>query len=367
MYSPLRFLPSVFIKRAPLHLTLFVTRRCNARCPFCFYLQKNGDITESSELSLDEIKRISGSLGNLLWVAFSGGEVFLRRNIVEISRVFYTNNRPSIMLYPTNGLMPDTIKEKTEHILKDCPNSVITVKVSIDGIGEKHDALRGVKNSFDKAIETCTLLGQLIDTYNNLELGINTVFCSANQDDMNEIIEFVRGLDMIKTHTVSLVRGNIKDDAFKDVDIDKYLGAIKKLEQNLKEGIASVYRFRGSRIKAAQDVLQRSLIHKTFKEKRQFLPCYAGTLNLVITEDGDVYPCENFKNNFKIGNIKSFNYDINRLIHSDESRKVVSFIKNGCFCTHECYMMTNILFNPRMYPALLSETLQIGKSPNMTA
>jgi radical SAM protein with 4Fe4S-binding SPASM domain len=360
MYSPLRFLPSVFIKRAPLHLTLFITRRCNARCPFCFYLEKNEKKAESSELSLDEITRISESMKNLLWVAFSGGEVFLRNDIAEISKVFYKNNRPSIMLYPTNGLMPESIMEKTEQILKECPNSIITVKVSIDGIGQKHDSLRGVPESFNKVIETCNLLGQLLDKYSNFELGINTVFCSANQDDMDEIMEFVRGQDMIKTHTVSLVRGDIKDNAYKDVTIDKYLETIEKLEKNLKEGSAPIYRFKGSRIKAAQDVLQRSLIHRTFKEKRRFLPCYAGKLNLVITETGDVYPCENFKDNFNIGNVRDFNYDIINMLSSDVSRKVISFIRNGCFCTHECFMMTNILFNPRMYPRLLKETLQIG-------
>jgi radical SAM protein with 4Fe4S-binding SPASM domain len=360
MYSPLRFLPSVLLKRDPLHLTLFVTRRCNARCPFCFYLEKNDNTENTDELSLDEINSISGSLKNLLWVAFSGGEVFLRKDIVEISKSFYKNNRPSIMLYSTNGLIPDMIMENTEHILRECPNSVITVKVSIDGIGEKHDSLRGVPNSFNKVIETCNLLGELIDKYKNFELGINTVFCSSNQDDMDEIIEFVREMNMVKTHTISLVRGDLRDNAHKDVDIDKYLESIEKLERNLKDGTAPIYRFRGSRIKAAQDVLQRILIHRTFKENRRFLPCYAGLLNLVITETGDVYPCENFKDNFNLGNVRGFNYDINSILHSDVSKRIISSIKSGCFCTHECYMMTNILFNPRMYPRLLKETLQIG-------
>ena len=362
MYSPLRFLPSVLVKRAPLHLTLFVTRRCNARCPFCFYLEKNEHAAESAELSLDEIRHISSSMKSLLWVAFSGGEVFLRQDIVEISKAFYENNRPSILLYPTNGLMPELIRERIEQILKDCPKSTVTVKVSIDGIGEKHDSLRGVPQSFNKVIETCELLGSLLDKYKNFELGINTVFCSENQDDMDKIIEFVRGLHMIKTHTVSLVRGDIKDDAYKDVDIDKYLRTIEKLERGLKDGRSPIYRFRGSRIKAAQDVLQRRLIHRTITENRQQLPCYAGRLNLVITETGDVYPCENFKVNFNLGNVRSFNCNIISLLNSEKAIGVVSSIKNGCFCTHECYMMTNILFNPRMYPGLLKETLQIGSN-----
>ena len=31
----------------------------------------------------------------------------------------------------------------------------------------------------------------------------------------------------------------------------------------------------------------------------------------------------------------------------------------NCYCTHECYFMTNILFNPRLYPALAREYIQL--------
>ena len=47
------------------------------------------------------------------------------------------------------------------------------------------------------------------------------------------------------------------------------------------------------------------------------------------------------------------------LIKSARATEVLSAIKDTCFCTHECFMMTNILFNPRMYPQLLRETLKI--------
>jgi radical SAM protein with 4Fe4S-binding SPASM domain len=358
MHSPLRFIPSVFRKNDPLHLTLFVTRRCNARCPFCFYLEKDGDVSdnkEGPELSFDEIRSISGSMGNLLWLAFSGGEIYLREDLVEISRVFYENNKPSIMLYPTNGLMPELIRDRTEQILRSCPKSIITVKLSIDGIMAKHDSLRGVNGSFDRVLNTYDTLSPLLDEFRNFELGINTVFCSENQDEMDEIIEFVNGLDMIKTHTISMVRGEINDATYKEIDINKYLAAISRLEKDLRDGSAPVYSFRGARIKAAQDIIQRRLIHQTITEKRQLIPCYAGRLNLVITETGDVFACENFSENFRLGNIRDHSLDMKGLLGSERAQSVVSSIKDGCFCTHECYMMTNILFNPKMYPRLFKE------------
>jgi MoaA/NifB/PqqE/SkfB family radical SAM enzyme len=78
MYTPLQHAGSIFYKKRPVHLTYFLTRKCNANCPYCFYL-KSADNHESAapELSLDEIQNISGSLGNLLWLAFSGGGIFL--------------------------------------------------------------------------------------------------------------------------------------------------------------------------------------------------------------------------------------------------------------------------------------------------
>ena len=40
-YSALPHIPSTFRKRRPIQLTYFVTRKCNARCPWCFYLKSS--------------------------------------------------------------------------------------------------------------------------------------------------------------------------------------------------------------------------------------------------------------------------------------------------------------------------------------
>jgi len=359
MYSPLRFLPSALRKRRPLHLTFFVTRRCNARCPFCFYLEKKGGPGDAPELSLHEVEAVSGSLGSLLWVSFSGGEVFLREDIAQIARVFYENNRPSVILLSTNGLMPGLIRKKTEEILKNSPKSVVAVKLSLDGVGARHDEIRDTPGSFDRVMESCEALGSLLENNPNFELGINTVFSSANQDEMDEIIEFVKGLPMIKTHTVSLVRGDLSDEAYKEVDIGKYLRSIEKLEEGLKDGSSPRYGFGGARIKAAQDIIQRRLIHRTARENRRLVPCYAGRLNLVLTETGDVYPCESFREEHRLGNVRESGYDAQEILQSRNAKEVVASIRDSCFCTHECFMMTNILFNPMLYPQILRETVLV--------
>ncbi|HDH33934.1 MAG TPA: radical SAM protein, partial [Nitrospirae bacterium] len=272
-YSPFRHIGSIFWKRRPVHYTFFLTKRCNAKCPFCFYLSETDEPDDvREELSLDEIRRVSSSLGDLLWLAFSGGEIFLRDDLVEITKVFYRINRPAIILLPTNGLMPDVIRKKVGMILEVCPESTIVVKLSLEGPESINDSIRG-EGSFKKTMETYNVLGELLDEYPNFELGINTVFCSKNQESMDELIELVNGLEKIQTHTVSLIRGNVTDEGLKDIDMEKYYETVDKMAVNLRDRTSSMYRFKGAKLKAAQDILQRRLIYETNTLNRRMVPC----------------------------------------------------------------------------------------------
>ena len=356
-HSPFRHIGSVVSKRGPIQLTFFLTSRCNASCPFCFYLSDRKGGNEKPELSLDEIENISRSMGNLLWLAFSGGEIFLRKDIVDIAKVFYRNNHPSIMLFPTNGLLTHVIRENIELVLEHCRNSTIALKLSIEGMEDVHDRIRG-QGSFKKTMETYEALKALPDRYPNFELGVNTVFCSVNQDNMDTLAGLVNNLDSIKTHTVSLIRGNVKDKALKAVDMEKYRRTIELLASNLRNKRSSTYRFKGAKLKAAQDIVQRKVIYETVAANRCQIPCYAGKLNIVLTESGDVYPCESFE--MTLGNVRESGYNIENMLKSNRAKKIIRSIQDtGCFCTHECYLMTNILFNPRVYPKLLKEYLQL--------
>lgn len=363
MISWLRHVDAIAWKRRPIQLTFFVTRRCNARCPYCFYPQNAGAAqSDAAELTLDEIGRISRSLGSLLWLAFSGGEIFLRKDLVEISRLFYRQNRPAIMLYPTNGLLPQLIHDSMAQILQLCGDSIVVVKLSLDGVGADHDALRCTPGGFDKLMQSYRLLAGLLQRHPNFELGVNTVFCAGNQERMDEIIDFVQGLEHVRTHTISLARGHLADASHKAVDHAKYERAVARLAANLRERRAPTYAFRGARLKAAQDIVQRQLIHRTLVEQARLIPCYAGRLNLVLSETGEVYPCETRLESF--GNVRAAGYDLNRVLDTAAARATRDSIGRGeCYCTHECYFVTNILFNPRCYPALAAEWLRLRPAP----
>jgi MoaA/NifB/PqqE/SkfB family radical SAM enzyme len=359
-YSPLRHLGSALWKRNPIQLTYFVTRRCNARCSFCFYAAESRG--GAPELSLEETERVSSSLGKLLWLAFSGGEVFLREDIVDLARVFYRNNRPSLILLPTNGILTNTIRERTEAILKSCPESAVVVKLSLDGTREIHDSLRGVPGAFDRTLETYHALREFLGRYPNFELGVNTVFCSANQESVGEVIELVGELDDVRTHTVSLIRGQVPDPSLKGPDREEYRRASEKIRSMVGRKPSCRYRFRGGKLKVAQDILQRRLIYETERQNRRLIPCYAGKLTLVLDEKGDVYPCEILGE--PMGNVRESGYDLSAILRGDRGRKLAASIAEGdCHCTHECYFMMNIFFNPRLYPALLREYVRLSLGP----
>lgn len=360
-YSPFRHLGALFLKKRPLQLTLFLTRRCNARCTFCFYLAAGRACPETTELTLPELAGIADSFGKLLWLAFSGGEIFLRQDLADIAELFYQKNQPAIILLPTNGLLPETILTTTEEILKRCPKSTVVVKISVDGPPEIHDAMRGVPGAHHQAMATYDRLAGLLERYANFELGINTVFCADNQDSMLEHLQTVGKLTSCKTHTVSLIRGDIANPAQKKTCPKKYQQVIAKMAAALKKTRSGRYRFSGARLKAAQDIVQRRLILRTVQQQRQLLPCYAGRLTLVITESGDVYPCESFQGKF--GNLREVNFDLAQLLRGTACQeKLAAINRRECHCHHECYMMINILFNPRYYPALLQEYCALGSA-----
>jgi MoaA/NifB/PqqE/SkfB family radical SAM enzyme len=357
VHTALRHTRALFLKKRPVHLTFFVTRRCNARCPFCFYAERRDAEGGAPELSLDEIRRVAGSMDELLWVLFSGGEVFLREDLVEVSGVFHDTNRARFLTYPTNGLLPEVIAERTEELLRRCPESVVVVKLSLDGVGAAHDRLRQVPGGFERVLRAHERLAALARRHPRLEVGVNTLYCPENQGQMEGIIDFVRGLDGVRSHTLTMIRPAARGGTCAGVDLAQYERAGRRLER-CRAG--RFHRFAGARLKAAQDRVQRRLVHRTLSEGRRLVPCYAGRLNLVLSETGALYPCEG-RWDGSFGNVREADYDVGALLRSERARRIRDDIAGGgCWCSRECNLLTNILFNPAMHPGLLREWARLG-------
>jgi MoaA/NifB/PqqE/SkfB family radical SAM enzyme len=359
----LRHVPRLVSRRRPVHLTFFVTRRCNAGCPFCFYEGPRRSKDGPPELSPDEVARVARSLDGLLWVLFSGGEPYLREDLGELSQIFHDANRVPFLTIPTNGLLPDAVAERTEEILRRCPRSVVVVKLSLDGVGGEHDAIRRTPGGFDRVMRSYRALAVLARRFPRLEIGVNTLFCSGNQGRIEGIVEFVRGLEAVRSHTLSMVRGGSSDASCREVDLCRYRAAADYLAARWGSGPVRSHRFAGGRLKAAQDRLQRRLIHRTLSSRRRVIPCYAGRLSLVLTEGGELHPCEG-RWDRSFGNVRQAGYDVAAMLRSARARDVrEDLARGGCWCSHECNFLTNILFNPRMHPRLLREWARRAPGP----
>jgi MoaA/NifB/PqqE/SkfB family radical SAM enzyme len=121
----------------PVFLSHLVTEACNGRCPFCFWKYKRqNELTTEEVIDFYRDAASAGVVVNGMW----GGEPLLRSDIGKLihlaSRTF-----PMNVLY-TNGWY---LEERMEEVAPvDC------VFVSIDGVGEIHDRIRGLPGLFDR-------------------------------------------------------------------------------------------------------------------------------------------------------------------------------------------------------------------------
>ncbi len=114
---------------------------CNLRCKMCPFWRRPDEELLSIE---EEVKMMNALAGaGVSFMGFEGGEPLLRKDIAEIleesSKRFHTS-------MVTNGwLLAGKVRE-----IEDYLNFAF---VSLDGVGELHDRLRGISGSFQKAIE----------------------------------------------------------------------------------------------------------------------------------------------------------------------------------------------------------------------
>lgn len=330
----------------PIHLTYFVTDACDSRCAYCFYRGKGA--SGKKVLDAGEVEKVARSFSSpLLWLLLSGGEPFLHPGITEICASFYRHTRPAFLVIPTNCLRPEEIAGRLEEVVAACPRSTVVLKLSLDGWGDEHDRLRGVGGNFERFLATGEAAAVIKRRRPNLVLGVNTVILPQNQGKLDALRRRVAGLSWADYHNFSLVRGDGVGEEWTAVDIEEYRRFALRLREEGARGRRGI--FRGAGFKLAEDFRQREIVYRVLKEGKRQLPCYAGRLNLVMTETGDIHPCEMMS--WKLGNVREAGYDLRAIINGPEARECRRAIAAGLEvcdrCTNECYLITNILFNPR--------------------
>ncbi len=323
-----------FPKILPLNLTVSATYRCNSRCRTCNVWKK-----KTNEFTADEFDKTFKSIGDSpYWLTISGGEPFLRDDIVEISCSAYHHFRPGIINIPTNGILHDKIPARVEDIVKSCPETQIIVNLSIDGIGEQHDNIRNVKNNFEKAFKTFDALRAL--DYDNFSLGIHTVISKYNVNEIPRIYEHLLAKDP-DSYITEIAEERVELDTMGSgitPSLEEYSKAIdfliNKIEQEKYSGV--------SKMTQAFRLEYYDHVKKVLKEKKQILPCYAGFASAHIAPDGDVWTC--CIRAEPVGNLRDADYDFKKVWFSDKAYRLRESIKKKeCYCPLANAHYTNML------------------------
>jgi len=142
----------------PTRVVMDLTRRCNLRCEMCH----TWGVAAGHELTPAEVRAILGQMPRLCWLDVTGGEVFLRRDAVELLEAVL-DAAPALQMlhFPTNGWFTARVVQAVERVRARRPDLSLIVTVSVDGPREMHDQIRGRAGSYDRALATLHALRAL--------------------------------------------------------------------------------------------------------------------------------------------------------------------------------------------------------------
>lgn len=293
----------------PYFLTLNLTDTCNSRCIMCHFWKNK---KRHDEITPQEIKALlqQDVMKDLTVIALTGGEIFMRPDIPEIIDVIYetTGVKPH---FGTNGLFPG----KLDTLMETHGPKIGGVMISVDGIGEIHDRIRG-KGTFDITMKSIRLLREKY----NVTPTINMTLSKQNYDTLIETYHFFNKEGFLFTYKVAkkskLHFGNNTD---MDFELD---------EQQLKQVIEDARQIPN---KNMYDVF---LDDWALQGKRPS-PCYAGITQAVVNQDGTIQPCIHKP---AFGNIRTEQVDA--LWKSDTAERFRKTHKHCQDCYERCTVET---------------------------
>jgi len=337
----------------PIALTYSVTAACQSRCKTCNIGRKYQQDPKRREddLTLDEIEKVFKSLGHVYFFNISGGEPFLRKDLPEIVDLACTHLRPKIIHIPTNAIASEAIHDVTRRCLEIIRNYdrnlPLTVKPSIDGVGELHDEIRGVGGNFRQLEKTIGYLKEIEREYDNFHLELGTVVSRFNINHLSEIEDYVHSLG-VQSYRNEIAENrteffNLQDDI--SPDPDTYERLIEEFTAKIRRNIKIKRHL--TRLSEAFRLIYYDLAIKILRERRQVIPCYAGISNVHINYDGEVWPCCVLGYAKPMGFLREEGYDFQKVWHSAQARQVRSYIRNGCCaCPLANQAYSNILCSP---------------------
>ena len=163
-------------KRAPLEVSIEVTRRCPLECLHCYNnLPMSDHAARVQELSFEEHRRLLDELVDVgcLWILYTGGEIFARKDFLDI----YTEakKRGFLITLFTNGTLINP--RIADHLAEWRP---FGIEITLYGATrETYEAMTQIPGSYDRCIRGIRLLLE-----RNLPLKLKTVPTTINQHEV---------------------------------------------------------------------------------------------------------------------------------------------------------------------------------------
>lgn len=309
----------------PYKLNFAITFWCQSRCTHC----NIWEIKPKGELTLDEIKEFAKKNSYFKWVELTGGEPFLRSDIVEIARAFKENSKGLyILTMPTNSLCNHdmVIKKITEMLQLKIPRVAITV--SLDGYRELHDEIRGVQGNFDRAIEMFKRLRELKKSHPNLFFVFGYTMIAKNQGQFMKTYEAVKKeIPDIKFNDFHVNLGQLSDNYYQN---SSQIGVIKiddrELVANEIKELIKHREFELSMIQRIEEIFLSKLVDYA-RTGVQPMKSRSMEASLFLDSWGNIYPSIMW--NKKIGNVREIGFDLANVWNSPAALEVRKEIKDG--------------------------------------
>lgn len=289
----------------PKWIVFEVIDRCNSRCTHCNIWRR-----ESTEdiLTPEEIEQTfrDSLFKDVSYVIVTGGEPTIRDDLEDIFLRIHKVLPKATLQLSTNGLLPDRIMDITKNVLAH--DISFDIGISLDGIGEEHDRIRGVKGNFEKIDKLLHKLVNMRKEYTkklNLSLGI--VLSDHTLYSFKKVRAYAKELDIM-----------LVEQWYNDAPYYDNIRGKKPIGNKIIEAVES----------QPPSPLQEKWL-QALKGKSIKFPCFALYTFFLLKCNGDVAPCLRFSN-VKTGNIRE--NTPSEIWHGFASKKARQLVKNcqGC-------------------------------------
>jgi MoaA/NifB/PqqE/SkfB family radical SAM enzyme len=184
--------------RLPMGAVYEATMRCNLHCEFCYVLDfLNIEGEWRQEMTLDALRQAFPDQ-NGFQVSLTGGEIFMRKDIMSVLDLFREKGYACGYL-TTNGTI---ISDERAEALADLAAAGFLkhISVSVDGPGELHDRARGVPGTFARTTAGLRRLQEAARRkHAPLRVSINTTVAHESLEALDEMVEIAGelGVDAI--------------------------------------------------------------------------------------------------------------------------------------------------------------------------